>query len=377
MPSAVPRQMSVQKALVQDAKGEPVLVDDAPLPKLGPGDILVKTMMVALNPFDYKMPAASSSKGAVMGNDFVGTVVQIHDEEASTSQAGSDDDTRIQLGDTVCGTVHGSNAADPTNGSFAEYIRVPADLVLRVPASFKPQDAATLGCALGTAIVALWDTDGLDLPISPVSPAPRGSDEAFPVLVYGGSTASGTMALQLLRLSGANPLIATCSPRNFDLARFYGATSVYDYTDPETPSRIRAETGGDLEHVLDTITDAGSVACCEAALSRSGGVLATLERCPDELRTRRAVDARFVIALEVFGKGFDLGPEGYARPASDEKRKAAARWFRVFQRLLDDGELRAHPVKVLEPGFGSIIKGLELLKSRSVSGYKLVVPLHP
>lgn len=376
MPSAVHTQKSVQKALVQDAKGGPVIVDNAPIPKLGPGDILVKTMMVALNPFDYKMPGASPSKGAVMGNDFVGTVVQIHDEEASTSVDGNDNKTRIQLGDTVCGTVHGSNAADPTNGSFAEYIRVPADLVLRVPSHFKPQDAATLGCALGTAIVALWDSDGLDLPINPASPASPGSDEAVPVLVYGGSTSSGTMALQLLRLSGANPLIATCSPRNFDLARSYGATSVYDYTDPETPSRIRAETGGDLEHALDTITDAGSVACCEAALSRYGAALATLERCPDEMRTRKAVDANFVIALEVFGKEFDLGLEGYARPASDEKRRAAARWFRVFQRLLDGGELRAHPVKVLEPGFESIIKGLELLKSRSVSGYKLVVPLH-
>lgn len=370
MPSAVLTQKSIQKALVQDAKGNPVIVDNATLPKLGPGDIMVKTTMVALNPFDYKMPAASPSKGAVMGNDFVGTVVQIHDEN-------NNDKTSIQLGDLVCGTVHGSNAADPTNGSFAEYICAPADLVLRVPSSFKPQDAATLGCALGTAIVALWDRDGLDLPISPASPASPGSDEAVPALVYGGSTASGTMALQLLRLSGVNPLIATCSPRNFDLARSYGATSVYDYADPETPSRIRSETGGDLEHALDTITDAGSVACCEAALSRYGGALATLERCPDELRTRKAVDAHFVIALEVFGNKFDLGLEGYARPASDEKRKGAARWFRVFQRLLDDGELRAHPVKVLEPGFGSIVEGLELLKSRSVSGYKLVVPLHP
>lgn len=376
MPSAVFKQTSVQKALVQDSKGKPVAVDNAPLPKFGPGDLLIKTIMVALNPFDYKMPAATPSKGAVIGNDFVGTVVQIHDEDEGTSRADNDENIHIQLGDTVCGTVHGSNAADPTNGAFAEYIRVPADLVLRVPSFFKPQDAATLGCALGTAIVAFWASGGLQLPISPASPASPASDPV-PVLVYGGSTASGTMALQLLRLSGANPLIATCSPRSFELARAYGATSVYDYLDPETPARIRAETSGDLEHALDTITDAGSVACCEAALSRFGGRLATLERCPDEMRTRKAVDVDFVIALEVFGKEIDLGLEGYRRPASDEKRKAAAGWFRVFQRLLDDGKLKAHPVKVLEPGFDSIVKGLELLKSGSVSGHKLVVPLHP
>lgn len=367
MPSAVFKERSAHKALVQDVEGKPVVVDNAPLPKLGPGDVLIKTIMVALNPFDYKMPAASPYKGAVIGNDFVGTVVQIHD-----------DNTRLRLGDTVCGTVHGSNGADPTNGAFAEYIRVPADLVLRVPASFKLEDAATLGCALGTAVVALWESGGLQLPISPASPASESesASDQVPVLVFGGSTASGTMALQLLRLSGANPLIATCSPRNFALARDYGATSVYDYLDPATPARIRAETGGDLEYALDTITDAGSVACCEAALSRFGGRLATLERCPDEMRTRKAVDVDFVIALEVFGREFDLGLEGYRRLASEEKRKGAARWFRVFERLLDDGKLKAHPVKMLEPGFDSIIRGLDLLKSGSVSGCKLVVPLH-
>lgn len=52
-------------------QGRPVVVDNAPIPKLSPGDNLVKTLMVAPNPFDYKMPGASPSKGAVMGNEFV------------------------------------------------------------------------------------------------------------------------------------------------------------------------------------------------------------------------------------------------------------------------------------------------------------------
>lgn len=382
MPSSAGFKQATQKAVVQDAAGNPFVVDDAPLPALGPGDVLVKTIMVALNPFDYKMPAASPSKGTTMGNDFAGTIVRVYDDNDELVERDFD----LRVGDTVCGSVHGCNAADPTNGAFAEYVRAPADLLLRVPPSFKLQDAATLGCALATAVLALWESGGLRLPISPVSPAASitidsdsdsDSDLAgsIPMLVYGGSTASGTMALQLLRLSGANPLIATCSPRNFDLARDYGATSVYNYLDPDTPARIRAETGGDLEYALDAITDAGSVSCCEAALSRFGGRLVTLEHCPESMRSRRAVQHNFVIALEAYGKEFDLGIEGYQRPASSEKRMAAARWFRVFQRLLDEGKLRAHPVKVLEPGLGSISEGLKLLKSGSVSGHKLVVPL--
>ena len=66
-----------QTALVQDEDGKPKIVSNIPLPQLSPGDILVKTTMVALNPSDYKMGAAFPSPGAVIGSDFVGTVVRI------------------------------------------------------------------------------------------------------------------------------------------------------------------------------------------------------------------------------------------------------------------------------------------------------------
>lgn len=320
--------------------------------------------MVALNPCDYKFGAAWPSKGAVIGTDFVGTVVRIQGD----SKASSD----IHIGDTVCGLVHGSNPADTSNGAFAEYLRVPSDLVLKVPAGFKLEDAAAMGLGLATAGEALWES-GLNLEVNPDKPAGE-DDEKVPVLVYGASTATGTMAMQLLRLSGMHPIVATCSPRNFDLVRSYGASTVFDYADTETAAKIKEETGGELEHALDTITDADSVACCQASISRFGGCLTCLELCPDELRTRRAVEVKFPNALEIFGKELQfLG--GYERPASEEKRAAAVKRFEMYQRLLDQGALKAHPVKVLPPGFESIINGLKVLKSGSVSGYKLVVPL--
>lgn len=64
MPPAVPTQKSAQKALVQDAKGGPVVVDNATIVKLGPGDIPGQNHN--LNPFDYKVPGAAPSKGAVL-----------------------------------------------------------------------------------------------------------------------------------------------------------------------------------------------------------------------------------------------------------------------------------------------------------------------
>ena len=344
-----------QRAIVQDEDGSPKLVEDAPIPELLPGTVLVETTAVALNPFDHKMGAASPSPGAVIGNDFAGTVVAF----------GTSAEAELAVGDLVCGTVHGSNAADRSNGAFALYLRVPSNLVLRVPHNLKAEQAATLGLGLATSGIALWGSI-LALECSPDNP----TTEAFPVLVYGGSTATGTMAIQLLRLSGLAP-IATCSPHNFDLVRDIGASAVFDYTEPDVGTRIREYTNGRLQHVLDCITDRESVACCYASIGRTGGRYVSLEFCPVEWRTRRAVKAEFVNVLEIFGKALEMSGV-YTRPASTEKNEAAVRWYRMFQRLLDEGKLRTHPTQVLSGGLEGILEGLRLLKVNRISGRKLV-----
>lgn len=176
-----------QTAIVHDDNGKPILRQNAALPELQPGMLLVKTAAVALNPADYKMGLAFPSPGAVVGGDFAGHVVAM-DAEAQASRPD------LRVGDAVCGIVHGSNPGDHDGGSFAEYVRVLAHLVLKVPSEMPLTDAATLGCALLTSTIAIWDA--LQIKATPDSIA----EEAFPVLVYGGSTSSGTMAVQLLRL---------------------------------------------------------------------------------------------------------------------------------------------------------------------------------
>jgi NADPH:quinone reductase-like Zn-dependent oxidoreductase len=46
-------------------------------------------------------------------------------------------------------------------------------------------------------------------------------------LVYGGSTAVGMFAVQLAKLAGYK-VVATASPKNFDLVKSYGADEVVD-----------------------------------------------------------------------------------------------------------------------------------------------------
>ena len=104
--------------------------------------------------------------------------------------------------------------------------------------------------------------------------------EPLVVLVYGPSTATDTVILQLLQLSGVEA-IATRSRHNFDLVPSYGAGSVFDYAYPSTPAKIKKQTDGELEYAIDTITDPDSISCCYESLSRYGGRFTCLEHCPE------------------------------------------------------------------------------------------------
>ncbi|KAF2797427.1 zinc-binding dehydrogenase [Melanomma pulvis-pyrius CBS 109.77] len=361
MAASLPPLPHSQRALVQDSAGQPVLAHDVTVPELRPKTLLVKTIAVSVNPCDYKMGTNFPTQGAIIGSDFVGKIVRIGPEVAELRPD-------LSIGDTVCGYIHGSNPAEPGNGAFAEYLRAHAQLVYKVPDGMQLREAAALGVGLLTAALSLWDA--LRLPASPEKPLASASPPVY-VLVYGASTASGTMALQLLKLSGITP-IATCSPRNFSLVKSYGASHVFDYADENTAEAIRRLTGNKLEYALDCITDNFSVACCYNTIARTGGRYITLELCPTEMRPkRRAVKHDWIFALDIFGEPIPLS-KGYERAASPETHRFAIHWYRVFQGLINEGKLRAHPLHELEGGLEGVKEGVRLLKTGSISGEKFV-----
>jgi NADPH:quinone reductase-like Zn-dependent oxidoreductase len=139
---------STQSAIVAGPDGELLVRNDVPLPAVGAGMVLVEIEAVALNPVDTKMVGSLATPGAVSGFDFAGEVVA-----------------------------------------------VPSDALLRVPGSMSLEEACSLGVGIGTAGLALFRA--LELHVSPQT-----------VLVYGGSTATGTLMLQFLKLYG--PLFSPC-----------------------------------------------------------------------------------------------------------------------------------------------------------------------
>lgn len=156
-------------------------VVDRPLPVVRDRFMLVKPVAIALNPTDWKHIDAGVV-GAVVGCDYSGIVEAI----------GKGVRKKFKKGDRVYGVVHGCNRQEPDDGAFGNYILVKADVQSHIPDNLSFEEAATLGVGIITVCQGLYLGLGLDLPTSP-------SFKRTPVLIYGGSTATGSLGIQFAK----------------------------------------------------------------------------------------------------------------------------------------------------------------------------------
>lgn len=71
--------------------------------------------------------------------------------------------------------------------------------------------------------------------------------------------------------------------------------------------------------------------------------------------------------------GKKLGwPAPFDVEADMAAKEFAVGWFMTAQKLLDEGKLRTHPLRIMDGGLGDVTEGLELLRKKQVSGQKLI-----
>ncbi|EJP68202.1 zinc-binding dehydrogenase [Beauveria bassiana ARSEF 2860] len=338
--------MAESRAIICTAAGK---LDIQPMPKqkLPPGQVLVKTKAVALNPTDWKAidDPSGFAAGTRLGVDFAGTIEEV----------GPDVKKGFQKGDRVCGAAFG--AKDREHGAFGDYTMTKEHVVVKFPDHLSFEQAATLGVGITTCGQALYQL--LNLPLPPAAAA----EPPQTILIGGGSTATGVLGIQYAKLSGLR-VLATASPRHFDYLRPLGADVLLDYHAPvaDLVAQIKAVTA---EEDLTLAWDCIHSEHFQNALAPA-----------DLLQDRNPmVEARFQLGYTAFGESFERG--GHVFPAVPEDVAFAAAFWERSAKLLEEKQLQPIKETVNRGGQGleGVIAGLEDLRQGRVSGTKLVYSL--
>ena len=138
----------------------------------------------------------------------------------------------ISIGDPVCALVGG--------GGYAEKVAVPAGQMLPLPPRMSLVDAA----ALPEATCTVW------LGMFMLAKLRRGES----VLVNGGSSGIGTMAIQIAKAAGARVMATAGTPEKVERCRALGADVVINYRTEDFVARVADETGGaGVDVILDLV----------------------------------------------------------------------------------------------------------------------------
>lgn len=343
-----PSEMKAIK-VVEAGKAE---IQTVSVPKLRPDYVLVKISAVALNPTDWKHIDYLSTPGCTVGCDFAGTVEEV----------GSDVKKPWKKGDRIAGFTHGVNAVEKEDGCFAQYAVVKGDVQMKIPDNLSFEEASTLGVGVSTVGQGLYQSLGLPLPDSPAK-------VPIWVLVYGGSTATGSLAIQYAKLSGLK-VVTLCGSHNFDYVKSIGADAAVDYKDKDCGEQVRKLTEDNLKHAFDCISEGESARICGEALSSTGGKTSYL--LPTKT-PRTDIETANTLAYTITGEAFKFGPMDF--PANPADLEFGIKFWELSTKLFAEGKVKVHRPEVRKGGLEGVFGGLQDLREGKVSGVKLVYNL--
>ena len=222
-------------------------LESYPDPEPAVGEVVVELRAAALNRRDlgvcrgvagYATPFVPGSDGAGVRRDTGEEVVILPSLRWGAGDAAPGEGFEILGG--------------PTDGTYAQLVRVPAENLYPKPSRFSWEEAAATPLAALTAYRALFTRGRLH------------SGET--VLVLGAGSGASTFAVSLARQEGARVLVTTSSDEKLERARDLGAAGV-DYTGGDWVEEVRALSGGaGVDLVVDSVgsTWQQSLSCLKA-----------------------------------------------------------------------------------------------------------------
>lgn len=334
--------------------GDGVKMQKVPTPTISDTEILVRVKAVALNPTDFKHIDLLAPKGAIIGCDFAGTVAKM----------GSKAPGNWEIGDRAAGWVHGGLHFD--RGSFAEFLKVPANLAWKVPPTVSDEEASTYGVSAVTAMLAL--NARLNVPWA--DGGPEGGHRESPMFIYAGATSAGLYAIQMAKIAGLT-VVTTASPRSHDLVKKYGADDVFDYRSPTAADEI-VRAYPQMSRALDCFSEGSSTDFCIKLVRKAEGKVVTL--LDRGKTTDGGVQVDFLLGYGAFNCPYQwLPPVGPRFSGNPSDNAALRRFYASLHEVCR--HLRPPPLKRIEGGLHRLHEGLDLLRKGQVAGTKLVARL--
>jgi putative PIG3 family NAD(P)H quinone oxidoreductase len=210
-------------AIDPEAPGGPevLMLVRRPLPRPGPGEVLIKVAAAGVNRPDllqrrglYPPPPGAPS---IPGLEVAGEIVA----------AGAGVPAEL-TGQEVCALVAG--------GGYAEYAVAPAGQCLPVPTSLTLAEAAAMPETLFTVWTNLFER--------------AYAAEGEIALVHGGTSGIGTMAIALADLFGLRIIVTCGSDEKCRRAEALGASAAINYRTQDFVEEVKRLTGGAGVHIV-------------------------------------------------------------------------------------------------------------------------------
>ncbi len=202
-----------------------LFLDEVPTPEIGADEVLVTVAAAGVNRADlmqrqgfYPPPPGTSTYPGL--------------EVSGTISAVGGDVRGWGVGDQVCALLSG--------GGYAEQVAVPAAQLLPVPDGVSLVDAA----ALPEVVATVWSNVFMTANLQP----------GQTILIHGGSSGIGTMAIQLARAVDARVAVTAGSAYKLEACHALGAEILINYREQDFAEVLADATkGGGADVILDNI----------------------------------------------------------------------------------------------------------------------------
>jgi propanol-preferring alcohol dehydrogenase len=268
------------KAMVLHELGGKLRLEDVPVPKIGPTDVLLRvratgvglTVVIMLG-----VPGRVTSFPRIPGHEVAGEVAEVGAEVTS-----------VKIGDrvtchfyltckvcpycrsgreTLCPNFRG-NVGMACDGAYAEYMAIPAVNLCPIPSGVSDVEAAIAADAICTPYHACREE-------ARVGPGDR-------VLVVGAGGGVGIHMVQMARLCGGWVLAADVSDPKLEMAKVMGADALVDARREDIAKQVLALTDGyGVDAAIDTVASRETLEACVRSLARCGRLVIIGHRPPE------------------------------------------------------------------------------------------------